>query len=64
MLDWITANLATILITAFLLALCIGIVIKSRRDRKKGKTSCGCGCSGCSMNGMCHPQIQNKKENT
>ena len=64
MLDWITANLATILISAFLLAFCIGIVIKSRRDRKKGKTSCGCGCSGCSMNGMCHPQIQNKKENT
>lgn len=60
MLDWITANLATILISAFLLALCIGIVIKSRRDRKKGKTSCGCGCSGCSMNGMCHPQ---NKEN-
>ncbi len=61
MFDWITANLATILISVFLLTICIGIVLKLRRDRKKGKTSCGCGCSGCSMNGMCHPQNKTKQ---
>lgn len=56
MFTWITANLATIIITAILIAVCTLIVIKLRRDKKKGNTSCCGGCSGCAMNGMCHPQ--------
>jgi hypothetical protein len=22
--------------------------------KKKGKTTCGCGCANCAMNGTCH----------
>ena len=37
------------------LALIVGLVIRSMiRDKKKGKC-CGChGCTGCSMAGACH----------
>lgn len=24
------------------------------RNKKQGKTSCGCGCSNCALNGECH----------
>lgn len=26
----------------------VGIVVKKVRDKKAGKSGCGCGCSGCS----------------
>ena len=61
MSDWITQNLATILISLVLIAVCTLIIIKMRRDKKKGKTSCGCGCANCAMSGMCHSQA-NKPE--
>ena len=56
MFAWITANLSTIIISLLLVAICMAIVIKIRRDKKKGKSSCGGGCSGCAMSGMCHPK--------
>lgn len=46
MIDWIIG----ILIAAALAA----VVIKKIKDKKAGKSGCGCGCSGCSMNGKCH----------
>ena len=58
MFIWITENLATILISALLIAICTVIILKLRRDKKKGKTSCGCACSGCAMSGMCHAQTK------
>lgn len=30
------------------------IVIKIVRDSKAGKSSCGCGCSGCASSSVCH----------
>lgn len=47
MLSWITANLATILIS-FLLIVVVGIIIvKMVKDKKQGKSSCGCDCGSC-----------------
>lgn len=38
-----------------LVAALAGLAIFSLiRDKKRGKTSCGCGCSNCAMNGECH----------
>lgn len=55
MLTWIMENMATIIISAILL-LVVAIVITSMvRGKRKGKSSCGCGCAGCAMNGACHP---------
>lgn len=54
MLAWLAENLATILVGAVLIAVVALIVIHLVRNRKRGKTSCGCGCQGCPMNGACH----------
>jgi hypothetical protein len=31
-----------------------GVIVSMVRNKRKGKSSCGCGCAGCSMNGSCH----------
>ena len=56
-LDWIIQNLSTILIALGVFFLCFAIIRKMIRDKKKGKSSCGCGCSSCAMKEMCHSQI-------
>lgn len=57
MLNWLSQNLPTILVALVVLAVCTLIVVKMIRDKKKGKSSCGCGCSGCAMKELCHSQI-------
>lgn len=54
MLAWICENIATIIITAVLLSVVIAIIIRLVKNKKKGKSSCGCGRSGCPMSGSCH----------
>lgn len=56
MFTWITENLATILISAGLLLIVVLIIVKLVRDKKKGKSSCGCNCAHCAMSGSCHKQ--------
>lgn len=54
MLTWISENIATIIICAVLIAVVAAVIGKMVRDKKKGKSSCGCGCANCAMNGSCH----------
>ncbi|MGN0441598.1 MAG: FeoB-associated Cys-rich membrane protein [Acutalibacteraceae bacterium] len=54
MLAWICENTATIIITAVLLSVVIAIIIRLVKNKKKGRPSCGCGCSGCPMSSLCH----------
>lgn len=54
MLSWIASNLATILICAVLIAVVAAIILHLVCGKKKGSTSCGCGCANCAMNGACH----------
>lgn len=54
MLAWISENIATILISAVLIAVMAAIIIGIIKNKKKGKSSCGCGCSHCPMSGICH----------
>ena len=51
MLDWIAANLATILICALLIVIVFLIVRYLLRQKKAGKNSCGAGCAHCAMAG-------------
>lgn len=30
------------------------VIIKKIKDKKAGKSGCGCGCSGCALKGKCH----------
>ena len=54
MFEFISANIATIIVAAVILAIVTLIVVKMVRDRKNHKSSCGCGCSGCPGAGICH----------
>ena len=56
MLQWIGENAGTIVGSLLLIALVTWIVIRMRKDRKQGKSSCGCNCGCCPMAGSCHKQ--------
>ena len=56
MLQWIGENAGTIVGSLLLIALVAWIVIRMRKDRKQGKSSCGCNCGCCPMAGSCHKQ--------
>ncbi len=55
MLTWLMENMATIIISAVLVLVVAAILVSMIRGKRKGKSSCGCGCAGCAMNGACHP---------
>ena len=55
MLAWLMENMATIIISAVLVLLVAAVIASMVRGKRKGKSSCGCGCAGCAMNGACHP---------
>ena len=55
MLTWIMENMATIIISVVLIIMVAAVITGMAHSKKKGKSSCGCGCAGCAMNGACHP---------
>ena len=54
MLAWISENIANIIICAVLIAVVAAIIVSMIRNKKKGKSSCGCGCADCPMGSSCH----------
>ncbi len=56
MFTWISENMGTIVIGAILAAVVAAVIVHMVRNKKRGRSSCGCGCSGCAMNGSCHPK--------
>ncbi len=54
MLQWISANIGTIVVGLILLAVVALIVRGMIRDKKQGKSSCGGNCAGCAGCGSCH----------
>lgn len=54
MFAWIAENLATIIICLVLAVIVAAIIIGLVRNKKKGKSSCGCNCVHCAMAGSCH----------
>lgn len=62
MLDFLVQNLGTILVGAVVLAVVVSVLWKMVRDKKQGKSSCSCGCGGCSgCGGACHGTELKKK---
>ena len=53
-------NLPTLIVLVVIIAICTAIVVKGIINRKRGKTSCSCGCGGCAMADVCHNN-KNKK---
>ena len=53
-MTWLMNNLSTIIVCIVLIAVVVLIINKMIKDKKNGKSSCGCGCSNCAMAGKCH----------
>ena len=53
-MSWILNNIGTILIFLLLTAVICAVIHSMRKNKKIGKTSCGCGCAGCVLRGKCH----------
>ncbi len=60
MLGWLSENIATVAVSAVLLAIVGLVIFKMIKDRKKGVGGCGCGCGGCAMSEYCHKKGDNK----
>ena len=56
MIQAIIDNAGTIIASILLIGLVTWIIIRMRKDRKQGKSSCGCNCGCCPMAGSCHKQ--------
>lgn len=63
MLEWLSNNFVTIIICVVLAAVVSLIIVSLIKDKKKGKSSCGCNCAHCAMSGACHApkEAKNKK---
>lgn len=46
--------MGTFIVAVVLAAIISLIIVNLVRDKKQGKTSCGCGCANCAMKGKCH----------
>ena len=59
-MSFITENLGTIAVLLVVIAVVGLIVYKMYKDKKAGKSSCGCKCSGCANAGACHASREKK----
>ena len=61
MLDWLKSNIGTIVVSLALGSVIALVIVRMVKDKKKGRMSCGCGCTHCAMAGVCHRnKIQGK----
>jgi len=54
MIAFLIENLATIIVGLVLAAVVALVIVKMRKDKRAGKSSCGCKCAGCSNSSACH----------
>ena len=56
MLQWFPENAGTIAVSLILAAVVAAIIVKLRKDKRQGRSSCGGNCGCCPMSGSCHKQ--------
>ncbi|MBP5262400.1 MAG: FeoB-associated Cys-rich membrane protein [Clostridiales bacterium] len=61
-MGWLSANWVSLLVIAVIIAAVILAVRSIIRDRRSGKGSCCCGCSGCAMADTCHKEKRQEKK--
>lgn len=54
MLDFLIGNMPTIIVGTVVALVILIVSFKMIKDKKNGKSSCGCNCAGCPSAGMCH----------
>ena len=60
---FLVENAATMVVCLLLLAAVAAVIVHMVKNRKAGKTSCGCNCGGCPMKNGCEKQQKKKDEN-
>lgn len=53
-MTWLMANIGTIVVAVILAIVVAAVIAKMIKNKKQGKSSCGCGCENCAMKGECH----------
>ena len=54
MMNWLSANWASLVVGAIVAAIVVAVIAKMMRDKKQHKSGCGCSCSGCAGASYCH----------
>ena len=54
MLQGIAENAGTIVVSLALIGIVVLIIARLRKDKRRGKCSCGGNCGCCPMAGSCH----------
>lgn len=54
MFSWIIENWGTVVVGLLLAAALAAIIVNLVKNRRSGKSSCGCGCADCPMSAGCH----------
>ena len=53
MIEWISANIGTIIVGIIIAVIVAAVIVKLHRDKKRGISSCGCDCASCAFHGQC-----------
>lgn len=53
-MTWFLNNISTILVCMVLVGVVASIIIYMVSNKRRGKSSCGCGCQNCAMKDSCH----------
>ena len=53
-MQWIADNIGSILVCLAVFGLLALLVASLVKQKKQGKTTCGCGCEHCAMRCACH----------
>lgn len=53
-MGFLNMNLPTVLVGSVVLLIVAAVIFKMAKDKKRGKSSCGCNCANCPSSGMCH----------
>ena len=61
-IEFFTANIGTIAVLLILAAILTPIAVNVVKNKKKGVSSCGCGCSTCPYSGKCHAEANKNSE--
>lgn len=60
MVQWLTDNIGNIVVSLILIAIVVLVIRKMIKDKRQGKSSCGCNCGNCAMSGSCHAKNEDK----
>lgn len=62
-MTWFFHHISTIILCIVLIAVVAAIVAHLVKNKRRGKSSCGCGCQSCAMAEICRDGSSKSSEN-